>query len=193
MASRPAPSRSVRGRGVRTGRSAQQEALCCDPRPPLQAQGGPPNMCAAQVPPKEPRPACRAEPQLPGPRPVLSSWGWGRRRGNPQGPLCGEQPVGGTWQRQEGETAPSRGPHHPRAASPLQVPGERAGLPPHLQQLGGRGRQAWARDPGLPERGGRGRCAVSRGHLGELGSDPPSDSPACLPGHRESRRTWSTA
>lgn len=183
----------------------------CDPRPPLQAQGGPPNMCAPQVPPKEPGPACRVEPQTPGPRPALSSWGWGRRRGKPQGPLCGEQPVGGTWQRQEGETAPSRGP----------TTQER--LPLSRRQGRGRGclhtRRGWE---GVGTRRGpwcslHARCPLSclapppprpwaprtrrprevcggPWPIGGAGfRSPPSDSPACLPGHRGPRWAWSTA
>lgn len=116
----------------------------CDPRPPLQAQGGPPNVCVPQVPPREPRPACRAEPQPLGPRPALSSWGSerlcgaGGGAGEPPGPLCGGQPVGGTWQPQEGGTAPT--PEGPTTQERLPLSRcERAELPPHPPRLGGPG------------------------------------------------------
>lgn len=74
---------------------------------------------------------CRAEPQLPGPRPEPSSAGLGTpcvglgegAGESPQGPLCGEQPVGGTWHSQEGGTAPPWGP-----TTQVQLPPSRCQL-----------------------------------------------------------------
>lgn len=75
----------------------------------------------------------RAEdPQLPGPRPEPELCGaWNAWRGaeggtgkSPQGPLCGEQPVGGTWHGHPG--APP-----PKCGSSLQVPAGEVGLPAH--------------------------------------------------------------
>lgn len=172
----------------------------CDPRPPLQAQGGPPNVCVPQVPPREPRPACRAEPQPLGPRPALSSWGsehlcgaGGGAQGNPQGPFA----VGSLWvapgsPRRVGPPPPRRGPP-PRSVFPS--PGARGRSCLHTRRgwegLGpGAHSAAWhplPRDPGLPEHGGP-------WPLGGAGfRSPPSDSPACLPGQRGPWWTWSMA
>lgn len=151
----------------------------CDPRPPLQAQGGPPNVCVPQVPPREPRPACRAEPQPLGPRPALSSWGserlcgaGGGRRGTPRAPLrwaaCGwHLAAPGGWDRPH-----PGGAHHPGASSPLPV---REGGAASTPAAAGR---AWALVPTqlpgtpFPETQGSQNMEV-HGHSGELGSDPP--------------------
>lgn len=89
------------------------------------------------------------EPQLPGPRPERELCGaWNACRGagggagkSPRGPLCGEQPVGGTWHGPEGRPAPPRGPP-PKCGASLQVPAGRRGCPP-IRRWGGRRPRAW--------------------------------------------------